>query len=163
MATIAPSPRPTRAARIAQLLALAGLALLPKCPLCLLALLGMWGAAEGSTWAARVADLPVLQGLGALVLALVVLALARRHGLRTALVAGAMASLLWLSKFLLASPALVGITAAALGAVVLLGRRRPAPASTGTPDPTAPHATSIPASPCGCSAAARPPLDRPIA
>ena len=145
--------RPTR---WGQVLALAGLALMPKCPLCLLALLGMLGVVEGSAWAARVASFPLLQGFAALVLALVVLALARRHGWRLALGAGAVAGLLWAFKFVLGSPVLVGVAASALGVVVLMGRLQAAPASAGVPLDDGRLDAGPPVSRCGCGEARKP-------
>jgi hypothetical protein len=156
-----PPPGGRRAAWI-DVAALAGVALLPKCPLCVLALVGLWGAVEGSTSATRIASWPVLQVLSAAVLALLLAALARRHGARAAAGAGAMAVLLWASKFVFGSSLLAGLSAVGLGAILVVSRlRRPAPAaavSAGALDSPAPAAQASGCG-CGCGRAKVTPLD----
>lgn len=142
-----------------QVAALLGVALLPKCPLCLLALLGLWGAVEGSTSTeerfpglVRLASWPVLQVVSAAVLAAILVALHRRHGLRTAAGAALVAGLLWASKFVVGSTILVGVFAAVLGAVVVGSRLRRAPATALATSPSTSPSTSPDTAPAGVAA-----------
>ncbi len=147
-----------------QVAALLGVALLPKCPLCLLALLGLWGAVEGSTGTeerfpglVRLASWPVLQVVSAGVLVVILVALQRRHGTRTAAGAALVAGLLWASKFLIGSSVLVGLFAAALGAVVVASRFRKVPVTAQATAGDIASATATAAAVtggCGCGCAA---------
>lgn len=155
--TIAPKRRPHTWAHVA---ALVGVALLPKCPLCLLALLGLWGAVEGSTsaeerfpWVTRLASWPVLQVFSALVLVVILVALQRRHGIRTAAGAALVAGLLWASKFVIGSSLLVGVFAAALGAVVVWSRLRRLPRTAQISSGDTPPSTADSSGGCGCGCA----------
>lgn len=108
---------------------LALFALLPKCPLCVLAVLGLAGAVPTSGALARIVSAPWTAAIGGLLLVGVVAAVARRRGIRAAILVLVAAAALWTAKLLLGNHPLVLAGIVGLTVAVGLFPRRSAPRS----------------------------------